>query len=334
MDPGAAGLLLLQGGPPGDGGGQGHILKSVHFLVVGAKPHEKQACQGHVIFLAEIHQPLCGLCLQVEDIQGRGGVVCDAEGGSQLWIFKHLPHGLQPGRAVEIIVDGLGLFDLLLEIVDVSLLCLAARLVGEIPLDLFNVRGHILGVGNALVLGVAVQLDDVLQEADEGLGVHDHVISQEVHAVKSVRHLDHDDPCQGRVKHLKRHGSPLLHLGLRLLYSPAGEIRELDIHLLRVCHILVPGPLFIPGKADAHGLAPCVGLVDGLFQLIPVKLHFDSQACPDIQHRHAGTVGRIVHVEFLGYSQRIHFVTFSCSHHFIIPPINTSRASSYALVSL
>ena len=71
VDPCSAGFFLFQGGTPCNGIVDGHILKTVHLLEVGAKTHEKKAGQGHMVFLAEIHQPPGWLLLQMKDIQGR-----------------------------------------------------------------------------------------------------------------------------------------------------------------------------------------------------------------------------------------------------------------------
>ena len=160
------------------------------------------------------------------------------------------------------------------------------------------------------------------------------MISKKIHSVESVGHLDHDDPCQRRIKHLEGHRRPFLHLGLCLFDRPVREIDELYVLLFRIHHILIPGSFLVFCETDTHPLASRICLVDGFLQLIPVELYLDGQACPDVQHRHIRAVGCVVKVKLLCYCQRIHFVSFSCPHHFIIPPINESRAFSYASVSL
>ena len=157
---------------------------------------------------------------------------------------------------------------------------------------------------------------------------------QEIDPVKSVRHLDHNDPAHLRIFHLEGHGSPLLHSGFRFFHSPFGEIHKLDLHLFRICHILIPVSFFIFCKTDPHAFASCISLINGFCQKIPVNLNFNSHAGTNVQHCRCGTERQIVQMEFLRYSQRVYFVSFSCSHHFIIPPINESRAFSYAAVSL
>src|SRR5699024_3294622 len=141
------------------------------------------------------------------------------------------------------------------------------------------------------------------------------------HSVESVRHLDHDDPGQRRVEHLERHCRPFLHLCLCLFDRLVREIDKLDLPLFRIHHILIPCSFFILCETDAHTLVSRISLVDGFLQLIPVKLYLDGQACTDVQNCHIRAVGRVVKMKLLRDCQRIHFVSFSCPHHFIIPPI-------------
>ena len=157
---------------------------------------------------------------------------------------------------------------------------------------------------------------------------------QEIDSIKSVGHLDHNDPAHLGIFHLKRHCSPLLHGGFSLFHGPFREIYKLNLHLFRVCHILIPVSLFIFCKTDPHAFASCISLINGFCQKVPVDLDFNRHAGTDIQHCCTGAERQVVQMEFLCYSQRVYFVSFSCSHHFIIPPINESRAFSYAAVSL
>ena len=287
-----------------------------------------------MVLLAEVHQPLGGLALQVEDVQGGGGVAGGVEGSAEIGVLEHLTGGLQLIGAVHAVVDGLGGLDLLLEELGIPQLGLAARLVGQILLDLLDVRGHLLGGGDALILLAAVELDDVLEEADEGLGVHDHMVAQEVHAVEAVGQADHHNPGEGGILHLEGDSGPLLHYLVGFLQGALGEVHKLDVPLFLVHHVLVVGAVLVLGKADPHALAAVIGLVDGLLEQIPVDLGLDGQTGADVHDRRAGAIGEIEQVKFLRYGQGINRITFMFAHHLIIPPINLSRASSYSWVFL
>ena len=154
------------------------------------------------------------------------------------------------------------------------------------------------------------------------------MMPQEIDAVKSVRHFYHDHPGHGRIRHFKWHRGPLLHNFMGFFHSLIGKICEFNFFILRVYHVLIPGSLFIFSKTDPHAFASGICLVDGFRQQIPVYLRFDSQAGSDIQNRCRRAEGQIKQMEFLSYRQRIYFVSFSFSHHFMIPPINESRAAS------
>ena len=217
--------------------------------------------------------------------------------------------------------------DLLLEELGVLLLGLAARLVGQIPLDLLDVGGHLLGRRHALILLVAVQLDDVLEEGNQGLGVHDHVMAQEIQAVVAVGQGDHDNPGEGRVLQREGDGGPLLHHLVGFFQGALGEVHKLDVPFFLVHNVLVAVALFVLGKADPHGLAPVIRLVNALLEQRPVDFGLDGQPGADVQHRSAGTEGQIKQMEFLGDGQGIDRVAFVFPHHTIIPPINLSRAA-------
>ena len=61
-----------------------------------------------MVLLAEVHQPLGGLALQVEDVQGGGGVPRCVEGGAEVGVLEHLTGGLQLVGALHAVVDGPG----------------------------------------------------------------------------------------------------------------------------------------------------------------------------------------------------------------------------------
>ena len=220
MYPCSAAFLLLQGSASRDGIVDGHILESVHLLEIGAQPHQEQACQGYMILLAEVHEPLRGLLLQVEDIQRRRRIIRHAERCAQLRIVKHLSCRLQPASSCDAAEDRLSLLNFLLEILDISLLRLAPRLIREILLQLFEIGRHILRVRNPFKLRIAVELDDILQETDQRLRVHDHMLSEEIKPVEAVRHFDHDDSGKLRILKLKRNSRPCLHRLFRFLHRP------------------------------------------------------------------------------------------------------------------
>ena len=270
----------------------------------------------------------------MEDIQSGGGVAGGVEGGAEVGVLEHLTDGLQLVGALHAVVDGLGGLDLLLEELHVPQLGLAARLVSQILLDLLDIGSHLLGGGDTLILLAAVELDNVLQEADEGLGVHDHVVTQEVHAVKAVRQADHHHPGERGILHGEGDGGPLLHHLVGLRQGTLGEVHKLDVPLFLVHHVLVVGAVLVLGKADPHALAAVIGLVDGLLEQVPVDLGLDGQTGADVHDRRAGAVGEIEQVKFLRYGQGINRITFMFAHHLIIPPINLSRASSYSWVFL
>ena len=328
VDPRAAAFLLLQGSASRDGIIDGHILESVHLLEIGAQSHQEQACQGDMILLAEVHEPLRGLLLQVEDIQRGRRIAGCTECGAQFRIFEHLSCRFQLISSCDAAEDRLSLLDLLLEILGISLLCLAPRLIREILLQLFEIGRHFLRIPNPFKLRIAVELDDILQKTDQRLRVHDHMLAEEIKPVEPVRHLDHDNPCKLRILKLKRDSRPRLHRLFRFFHRPVREIDELDVLIFMLNYVLIVVSFFILCEADAHPFASLIRFIDRSLQLVPVKLELDRQARPDIEHSQARAVRRVVHMELLCDCQRIYFVSLPCLHHFMTPPINESNALS------
>ena len=117
---------------------------------------------------------------------------------------------------MQIVVNRLPFIDLSLKKLCIPLLRPAACFIGKIPFQLLNVGSHIFWVRNAFIFRITVKFNDIFQEADQGLRVHDHVVAEEIHAVESSRHPDHHHSCQRGVEHLKRLRRPSLHLGIRL----------------------------------------------------------------------------------------------------------------------
>ena len=211
----AAGFLFFQSRASCDGIVYRHVLKSVHFLIIGAQSHEEQTCQRHMILLAEIHQPLCWLLLQMEDIKSGCGVVRSIKRSAQFRIFKHFPCGFQFICSVDAIVDRLSLFDLFLEEGYVPLLRLASGLIGQIFLELLNIGAHFFRIWNAFVFCAAVKFDNIFQEADQRLRVHCHMLAKEIDSVKSIRHFNHYHAGHLRILHFERNPGPLPHLRFR-----------------------------------------------------------------------------------------------------------------------
>ena len=212
MDSCSAGFLFFQSRTPCDGIVYRHILKSVHLLVIGTETHKKQACQRHMIFLAEVHQPLCRFLLQMEDIKSGCGVVRCIKSSAQFRIFKHFPRGFQFIRSVNAVVDRLALFDLFLEEGDVSLLRLASGLIGQIFLKLFNIGAHFFRIRNSFVFCIAVKFYNIFQETDQRLRVYRHMLPEEINPVKSIRHFNHYYAGHLSILHFERNTGPLLHL--------------------------------------------------------------------------------------------------------------------------
>ncbi len=332
MDPGTAGFLLFQSRSSGNGRVDGHVVVSVHLLEIGPESHEQQAYQRHMIFLAEIHQTLRRLLFQMEDIQRGIHGIRYVNGRSGIGIAASLPLFLQrPGTVNPIINRFRHAVDKILEIRLVPFLRFASRLIGQILLQLLDIGRHILRIVYSLIHGIAVQFDHVPQETDQRLGVHNPVIHQQIHALETVRHLDHDNPAHGRILGLERHCRPLRHDFLRLFHGAGGKIHKLHIRTAFLCvhHILVPGSLLVRRETDTQALAPLVCLADGGFQHLPIKLRLDGQAGTHIEHFLFRTEILVKKVELLCSSQRIYRISFSFLHHFFIkPPINSSSACS------
>ena len=69
MDPRSAGFLLFQRRPARDRSRKRYILRSVHLLIISPETHQQEARKRYMIFLAEIHQTLCRLFFQMENIE-------------------------------------------------------------------------------------------------------------------------------------------------------------------------------------------------------------------------------------------------------------------------
>ena len=162
MDSGSARFFLLQSGAPCDGGIDGNVIVSVHLLKIGSKSHQQKADQRYMIFFTEIHQPLCGLRLQVENIKSRVHRIGNVDRGPQIRVVHSLPLRLQKAGAVDAVIDGLRSLDELFKICRVPLLRRGVRFVGQIPLHLLQIGGHILRIGHTFIFCVAVDLDDIL----------------------------------------------------------------------------------------------------------------------------------------------------------------------------
>ena len=169
MYPCAAGFLFQKGSPSCISHIDGNVVVVVHLLQISADTHNQQALQGNMLFLAETHQALRRLLLQMENI--KRGVYLGGSGKSRPRSREFLPCFLQLSRPLYPVKNRLRPLDQLLKIFSVSCLCLTARLVSQILFKLFDIRTHVKGIGNSLKFGVTVQLDHVPQKADQRLGV-------------------------------------------------------------------------------------------------------------------------------------------------------------------
>ena len=73
-----------------------------------------------MIFLAEIHQPLCRFCFQMENIQGGFCIIGSIESCPQLRIFEHLSGSLQLVPSMDTVVDRFAFFNFFLKIFNIS----------------------------------------------------------------------------------------------------------------------------------------------------------------------------------------------------------------------
>ena len=328
MDSRSTRLFLLQGGAARDGGVDGHVVVSVHFLEISAKPHQKQADKGHVVFLTEVHQPLCRFGLQVENVQRGIHRIGNVDGRPEIRPVHPRPLRFQRSRSVDAVIDGLGGLDDLLEVCRIPFLRRRVRLIGQIPLHLLQIGGHVLRIGHTFIFRVTVQLDDILQKADQGLGVHGHVIHQKIQTVEAVRHPDHDDPVHGRILPFEWYTGPAAHQAFRLLHGLPGKVHELDVPLLLLHHILIPVSFLIRREAQTHGIASLISLIDGPLQFLPVKLRLYGQAGADVQHFLFRAEILVKKVKLLSSRQRIYGISLSFSHHTMRPPKNSFIAFS------
>ena len=226
------------------------------------------------------------------------------------------------------------MFDQAFEKSLISFFCLTSCLVGKIFLKLFDVGRHILRIRHPFVFRITINLNNVLHETDQGLGVHCHMVYQEIDPIKSIRHMDHDNPVHRGIVPLERHRRPGFHNVFRLLHRLSREIHKLNLSFFPVHDILIASSLFVLGKPESHGFTSLVSFVDRLPEHFPVKFRSDRKTRPDIQDLFFWAILLIEEMQPLRRSQWVNFVPFPFSHHFIIPPVNKSIAFSYAFVSL
>ncbi len=334
VNAGTARFFLLQRRPSRNRRIDRHIVMPVHFLEIGAQSHHQQTDQRYVIFFAEIHQPFRRLRLEMENIQGGFHRVRHVKRRAHIRISGALPRLVKPPRAVNTIIYRLRGFNQFAEKFFVALFRAASGLICQILFQLRDIGRHLLRVWHILIHRVTVDLNHIFQKTDDRLRIHREMIHQHVDSAVAVRQLYHDNPVLRRIVMLKRNFRPALHHGICLLHRLSREIHKFNITLFPVNHILIPVAFLVLCKAQPHGLASLVRLVNGLFQLLKIQLHLDHQAVADIEHLFFRAEIQIEKMEFLSHGQRVYLISFSRLHHFTTPPINSSIARSYASVSL
>ena len=146
-----------------------------------------------MIFLTEIHQTFCRFCFQMEDINRRVYGIRHIHCRTQVWIVASFSLIFQCLLSKQTIVDWFRYRHLLTEKFRIPLLRLAASLIGKILLKLLDIRSHILRIRNILKHCIAVKLNDILHKTDQRLCIHDHMISQKIQTIITIRSLDHHD---------------------------------------------------------------------------------------------------------------------------------------------
>ena len=119
--------------------------------------------------------------------------------------------------------------DQILEELCISLLSLTS-LVSQILLQLLNIGGHLLRIRNTLIQGVTVNLDDILEETDQSLGICLHMIDQQIQTIIAVNGSDHDNAVHAGIFSLKRYTGPLAQNLIGLHHGIFGKIHKLDIY--------------------------------------------------------------------------------------------------------
>ena len=146
-----------------------------------------------MIFFAEIHQPSGRFLLEMKDIQSRFHIIGRIECRAKLRCMKHLSCCLKLSGAFDSVIYRLRLSYDIFKKFAVLLLCFASGFVQEIFFQLFNIGTHFFRIRHTLVLCIAVYLNDVFQKSNERLRIHNHMMTQEIHTIESVRCVNHDN---------------------------------------------------------------------------------------------------------------------------------------------
>ena len=70
----------------------------------------------------------------------------------------------------------------------------ASGLVGQILFQLPDIGGHFLWMFHLVVKPAGIQFNHIPEKQNQGLGIHGHVVHQQVDALKTIRRNDHDYP--------------------------------------------------------------------------------------------------------------------------------------------
>ena len=265
----------------------------------------------------------------MKNIQSRIHRVRYIDGCTGIRIPASFSLGFQQLRPVDTVINRFRRLYQSLEICRVSRLGFTARLIRQIFLHLLYVRCHILRIRYAFIFCVAIKLDNIFQKADQRLSIHGHMIHQQVYPLVTVRRLDHHDTVHRRIITFERHSGPRLHRLLCFFHSLPRKIYIFNVPLFFIHYVLIIRSFFVVGKTKSHGIAALIGLVNRLFKFPKIQIYANSQAGSNIQHLFFRAEILIEKVKFLCGSQRIYRISFSFFHHFMIPPINSSRACSY-----
>ena len=146
-----------------------------------------------MIFFAEIHQPSGRFLLEMKDIQSRFHIIGRIECRAKLRCMKHLSCCLKLSGSFDSVIYRLRLSNDIFKKFAVLLLCFAACFVQKIFFQLFNIGTHFFRIRHALVLCIAVYLNDISQKSNERLCIHNHMMPQKINAIESVRSMNHDN---------------------------------------------------------------------------------------------------------------------------------------------
>ena len=306
VDARAAGLTLEQGAAAGHGVFDAHVLLVAGEVGEhGPKPEQQDRRDRDLLLPAEGEQGAGRLILQLVD-HDIGLKIPGAVAGAELGLAHLLPQLQQAVARAEGGVDRLRLLKLLQPVFPVPLESGAVVLIREIELELGEIALGRPGRLNILKLARAVEIQHIAVEGHDGGGVHGHVVNLHIETVVVIRQAHHHDLIHRAPVHVDRDAAPALHLLVRVLLPPAGEVDEFDLPVLGGYQVLHKVSVLVGGKAQAHGFKLLVAVPDARAQHVKVHLVIlDVKAGGNVQKLLSPAGGDGVKVDALRCGQGI-----------------------------